>query len=264
MFLSHMKCRNFATRMLTPIQIAEFHQHGFLVLPKFATHAFCMQILDFAQEQLRLAVAPLEFEAETGYPGAPTSRSASGGDTVRRLKQVSLRDKLISDWATGDTLAQPLKQLLGDGVLLSQAHHNCIMTKQTHFSSVTGWHRDSRYWHFQRAELISAWLALRDETVENGCLLVIPGSHQVQVDPQSLDSAQFLIQDFPANQSLLQKAIPVPLQAGDVLLFSSNLFHAAGRNQTGQTKYSMVFTYRAADNLPVAGSRSASLPELVI
>jgi len=250
--------------MLSPLQIEEFHRHGFLVLPKLATPDYCNQILEFAEQQLQQAVEPLEYEAETGYPGAPASRSATGGGTVRRLLHVSLRSELIADWATGSRLAQPLKQLLGNAVLLSQVHHNCIMTKQPQFSSVTGWHRDSRYWHFQRPELISAWLALRDETVENGCLLVIPDSHRVTIDAQGLDAAQFLKQDFPANQPLLQQGVPVPLQAGDVLLFSSNLFHAAGRNLTAQTKHSMVFTYRAQDNPPIAGSRSASLPELPI
>ncbi len=253
-----------APRMLSPKQISDFQQQGFIILRQLATSSYCAQVLEFAQQQLADVLAPLEFEAETGYPGAPSSRNETGGNTVRRLLHVSLRSPLISDWATGSILATPLKQLLGENALLSQAHHNCIMTKQPRFSSVTGWHRDSRYWHFQRAELISAWLALRDETIENGCLLVIPGSHRVRIDPQGLDTAQFLKPDFPANQALLAQAVPVTLSAGDVLFFSSNLFHAAGLNQTELTKFSMVFTYRAADNPPVANTRSASLAELPI
>jgi len=250
--------------MLTPQQITDFQQRGFLVLPALGTPTYCAKIVDFAKNQLAHAIAPLEFEAETGYPGAPSTKADPGGDTVRRLLQVTKRDPLIADWATGTQLATPLKQLLGPEVLMSQAHHNCIMTKQPRFSSLTGWHRDSRYWHFQRPELISAWLALRNETVENGCLLVIPGSHRAEVAPEGLDAAQFLRTDFPANQALLNQAIPVALNAGDVLLFSSNLFHAAGKNQTDQIKYSMVFTYRAQDNPPKADTRSASLPELTI
>ncbi|TDK62799.1 phytanoyl-CoA dioxygenase family protein [Sapientia aquatica] len=248
--------------MLTPEQCRDFDRNGFLVLPQLSTPTYCTQVLDFAHEQLKEPRQPVEYEADTGYPGAPSTKSEIGGETVRRLLHVSLRDKLITDWATGEQLATPLKQLLGEPVLLSQVHHNCIMTKQPRFSSVTGWHRDSRYWNFERAELISAWLALRDETVENGCLLVIPGSHHVQVDADGLDAAQFLKNDYPSNQALLAQAVPVPLKAGDVLLFSSNLFHAAGRNQTDQTKFSMVFTYRASDNPPLPGSRSASLPEI--
>lgn len=250
--------------MLTPHQISDFRQHGFLILPRLISSDYCNQVLDFAQKQLVLPVLPVEFEADTGYPGAPAALSELGGNTVRRLLQVSLRDKLIRDGATGPSLAVPLQQLLGGAVLLSQVHHNCIMTKQPRFSSVTGWHRDSRYWNFQRPELISAWLALRGENVENGCLLVIPGSHRVLVDSEGVDADQFLRADYAGNQALLSQSVAVPLNAGDVLLFSSNLFHAAGRNQTDQTKFSLVFTYRAADNPPVAGSRSASLPELAI
>ena len=250
--------------MLSTEQITDFAQQGFLVLPALASSHYCQLVLDFAQHQLEAARPPLEFEADTGYPGAPSTVEAEGGSTVRRLMQVAARDPLIMDWATGPLLSTPLKQLLGEQVLLSQAHHNCIMTKQPRFSSLTGWHRDSRYWQFQRPELISAWLALRDETLENGCLLVIPGSHLVQVPAHSLDEAQFLRPDDTFGQTLLAQVKPVPLQAGDVLLFSSNLFHAAGRNLTEQTKFSMVFTYRAANNAPAPGSRSASQPEQVI
>ncbi len=250
--------------MLTQEQIADFHSNGFLVLPQLGSSAYCHRVLQFAEQQLAQAVLPFELETETGYPGAPASRGDQGGDTVRRILHVTLRDRLISDWATGAALATPLKQLLGENILLSQVHHNCIMTKQPRYSSLTGWHRDSRYWHFQRPELVSAWLALRNETVENGCLLVIPGSHRVQVDVDALDEAQFLKTGFPPNQSLLAQAVPVPLNAGDVLLFSSNLFHAAGKNHTSQTKFSMVFTYRAEDNPPIEGTRSTRLPEVRI
>ena len=248
--------------MLNSTQIEQFHQQGYLVLPSFSGPEYCEQVLQLAQQHLDQVTLPIEYEADTRYPGAPISRDAEGGQTARRLLQSYARSALLADWATQPALVQVLTQLLGADVHMSQVHHNCIMTKQARFSSLTGWHRDSRYWQFQKPELITAWLALRDERVENGCLLVLPGSHRWQIDAQQLDSAQFLRADITQNQALLAQARSVPLQQGDVLLFSSNLFHAAGCNQTSQTKFSMVFTYRAQDNLPVAGSRSASLPEI--
>jgi phytanoyl-CoA hydroxylase len=250
--------------MLTPAQINQFQQQGFLVLSAFSTPEYCQQVLAFAQQQLDSVVLPIEYEADTRYPGAPISRDAEGGQTARRLLQAYARSSLLADWATQPKLTGVLTQLLGTGVCMSQVHHNCIMTKQARFSSLTGWHRDSRYWHFQKPELISVWLALRDEKVENGCLLVLPQSHQWQIEPEQLDSAQFLRADVAANQSLLAQACAVPLKQGDVLLFSSNLFHAAGCNQTTQTKFSMVYTYRAADNPPLPETRSASLPEILL
>ena len=248
--------------MLTTEQLNHFSTQGYLILPGLADSAYCDSVIALAEQALRADTAPIEYEADTRYPGAPVSRDAEGGRTARRLLQAIARSPLLANWATGAPLSVALHQLLGQGVRLSQVHHNCIMTKQPRFSSLTGWHRDSRYWQFQRAELVSVWLALRNETVENGCLLVLPGSHKWSVTPDQLDSALFLREDSTQNQQLLAQAIAVPLQQGDTLLFHSNLFHAAGCNQTTQTKLSMVFTYRAGDNPPVPGSRSASLNEI--
>ena len=248
--------------MLSPQQQQEFHTQGFLVLPQFSPPAFCDEVVALAHQDLAAQVQPIEYEADTRYPGAPASREAEGGKTARRLLQAYARQPLLAQWAGAPALATALKQLLGEGALLSQAHHNCIMTKQPRYSTATGWHRDSRYWHFARAELVSSWLALRDETIENGCLRVIPGSHRMQIDAAQLDAAQFLRTGLAQNQPLLAQARPVPLQQGDLLLFHSNLFHAAGHNQTANTKFSLVFTYRASDNPPAPGTRSAARDEV--
>ena len=61
---------------------------------------------------------------------------------------------------------------------MSQAHHNCVMTKNPGYSSETHWHQDIRYWSFQQPELVSVWTALGREHKGNGCLRVLPGSHQ--------------------------------------------------------------------------------------
>jgi phytanoyl-CoA hydroxylase len=248
--------------MLTSAQMLAFQRDGYVVVPAFSSPALCEQIVAFAKDELAKQAMPIEFEADTRYPGAPESRTAEGGATARRLLMATERSPQLLAWATGEPLKSLLIQLLGEGVTLSQAHHNCIMTKQPAFSSTTGWHRDSRYWHFARPELVSAWLALGNEQPENGCLWVIPGSHRVVIDVNQLDQHQFLRTDLAVNEGLLSAALPVPLAQGDLLLFHSNLFHAAGRNTTGMTKFSMVFTYRSADNPPKAGTRSALKPEI--
>lgn len=250
--------------MLTFEQIREFNNNGYLVLPGFSHAQFCEDVVSFAKKELARQAMPIEFEADIQYPGAPSSRSAEGGTTARRLLMASARHPMLRDWATNGALNEILHQLLGPEVLLSQAHHNCIMTKQPAFSSVTGWHRDSRYWNFARADLISAWLALGDEQVENGCLLVLPGSHQWIIEADQLDARQFLRADLAKNKSLLDQTTAVPLKQGDLLLFHSNLFHAAGRNTTERTKFSMVFTYRSGDNFPQPGSRSVSQKEIIL
>lgn len=245
-----------------PEALENFGRDGYAIARGLASRDDCAHMLAIARAHLARAVAPLEYESDLRYPGAPASREATGGRTVRRLLQAYARDPAFARWATSSALAGYLRMFIGPAVELSQSHHNCVMTKDPRYGSLTSWHRDIRYWAFERPELVSAWLALGHERVENGCLLVLPGSHARDLGPDRLDEAQFLRPDVDANAGLIATQQPVELEPGDVLFFHSRLFHAAGRNATAETKYSVVFTYHAADNRPLPGSRSASLPDV--
>jgi phytanoyl-CoA hydroxylase len=239
-----------------------FVTDGYAIVPSLTGQIARERMLARARADLAAEAGPLEYEAQLHYPGAPASLEAPGGHTARRLLQAYARDPVFRDWATSAELAVHLRQLLGPNVALAQAHHNCVMTKQPRYSSVTGWHQDVRYWSFERPELVSVWLALGDETEENGGLRVIPGSHRVDLAPSQLDEALFLREDLPANQPLLDRRVPLTLHAGDVLFFHCRTLHAAGANRTAATKFSLVFTYHALDNPPRPGTRSASLPSI--
>ncbi|MGE5525593.1 MAG: phytanoyl-CoA dioxygenase family protein [Rhodospirillaceae bacterium] len=246
----------------TQAEAVRFARDGFHIVRGMAARDTCDAILAVARRDLAARVPPVEYESDLGYPGAPATRDAPGGSTVRRLLRAYDRDGCIRAWATSPGVAARLRSLLGPDVQLSQAHHNCIMTKQPRHSSVTGWHRDVRYWRFERPQLVSIWLALGRETRENGCLQVLPGTHTMELGPDRLDEAQFLRTDVAANDALVATAVNVELEPGDVLFFHCRLFHAAGANVTSETKYSPVFTYHAADNRPLPGTRSASLPDI--
>jgi phytanoyl-CoA hydroxylase len=220
-------------------------------------------MLTVARDHLTREVAPLEFETEVEYPGSPESLKAAGGRTVRRLKQAHSRDIVFTEWAGSRQLQSRLQQLLGPSIVMPLAHHNCVMTKQPDFSSDTGWHRDIRYWSFQRPELVSVWLALGEEHPENGGLFVIPGSHRIELGAGQLDEQHFIRADIPENQSLLNKRQAVELEPGDVLFFHACTLHEASRNFTSETKFSSVFTFRPSANQPVPQSRSCA-PELLL
>ncbi len=218
-------------------------------------------------------LAPVEYEADTGYPGAPSDRRSVGGLTPRRLLTAYARDPLWRELATDPQL----KKLVGAVLLsmtapaseqsrpsLSQSHHNCIMTKHPGFSSQTLWHQDIRYWAFTEPQLVSAWFALTDEHQKNGGLWLIPGSHTLELAPDRLDEKLFLRPNLSANKLLIEQAQAVELTAGDLLLFHCRTFHAAGTNETDQVKLSAVFTYHDAQNAPVAGTRSSLYPSVTL
>jgi phytanoyl-CoA hydroxylase len=259
-----MSAHDFIAARFSGLEVDRFQQSGSLVVRGLADPETCRQMMECTRTALVGDAGPVEYEADLHYPGAPVSRAAAGGNTIRRLKEAHARHPIFTRFILSLPLADRLKQLLGPKVVMPLAHHNCVMTKQPRFSSETGWHQDIRYWSFERPELVSIWLALGKETPENGCLYVIPGTHKLQFSRERLDDALFLRPDLAENQALIEQKVPVPLEPGDVLFFHCRTFHAAGRNQTDQTKYSVVFTFRPADNPPQPGTRSASMPELLL
>jgi phytanoyl-CoA hydroxylase len=253
-----------AESQLSAGEIAQFGRDGYVIARALADPRLCERMKAIAQDHVAREVPPVEYEADLGYPGAPQSRTAEGGRTVRRLLQACSREPLYRQWATSAPLRGCLAQLLGGQVMLVEAHHNCIMTKHPQYGSETGWHRDIRYWSFERPDLISVWLALGTEREQNGGLWIVPGSHALNFDSARFDDALFLREDQGSNRALLDQRVPVELNQGDVLFFHCRLLHSAGRNRSSETKYSVVFTYCDKDNRAIADTRSASLPIIAL
>ncbi|MGI4861148.1 MAG: phytanoyl-CoA dioxygenase family protein [Janthinobacterium lividum] len=245
-------------------QIEALRRDGYVIVRGLMPVPECARVRERAHAQLQAAAAPLEREADLQYPGAPASASAPGGRTVRRLLDAYGRDPAFAAFATSADVSGWMTTYFGEQVLLSRTHHNCMMTKHPQYGSLTGWHRDARYWSFERDDLVSAWLALGDETAGNGGLWLIPGSHRPDFASQSFDDAKFFRDDLPENQALIDQAVSPTLAAGDVIFFHCNTLHAAGKNLSEQVKYSLVFTYHGVSNAPRPGTRSASQPEIPV
>lgn len=245
-------------------EIEQFQRDGYTVVKGIGGREPQETMLSVAKAQLVLPVQPVEYEADVHYPGAPESRNSDGGETVRRLLRAHARHPIFTEWVCQRGIVGRLQQLLGAPVVMPLAHHNCIMTKQPRYSSRTMWHQDIRFWSFEQPDLVSVWLALGEETRENGCLSVIPGTHRMSFAADRFDEGSFLDPEQPQNRELIGRRVAVELQPGDTLFFHSRTFHAAGNNQTGRSKFSVVFTFRSADNSPLPGTRSASLPEMTL
>lgn len=240
----------------------QFERDGYLVARGLCPADRVAAMRDAAERALSRRTPPFELEREVGYPGAPAAR-APGSETIRRLLDALALDPAFSEWAcTRDLVAYPKAFLGTSSVRVVRAHHNCVMTKLPAFSSATGWHQDLRYWSYRRPELVNAWTALGHEARGNGGMRVIPGSHRANFGDDSFDAQRFFLEEAPSNRPWLERAVQVDLAPGDVLFFHAGLLHAAGRNLTDRRKLSVVFSYRPADNLPVAGTRSASRPDL--
>src|SRR5882757_7169906 len=125
-------------------QIERLRDTGYVVVPQFVPAVELAKLNEVARAQLAARAEPLELEADLQYPGAPPSRTAAGGATVRRLLDAYARHSVFAQWGIAPGLREWMEAYFGEGILLSRAHHNCVMTKHPLHGSLTGWHRDIR------------------------------------------------------------------------------------------------------------------------
>jgi len=233
---------------LSEKQIKNFETNGFLIIKEFAGKDLCDDILSKAFTHLTHSIAPIESEAQY-------QQSSSQNNTIRRLRQVYDREDIFSTWMKNQEIRPALKQLLNDDPVLVLAHHNSIMTKQPFKSSITSWHQDIRYWNYQNDKLISIWLSLGDERIENGLLEFIPGSHKMNFKSKQFDN-NLSFKDAAENKSIISKRVHFNLNQGDIVIFHAKTLHHAHQNLTQKTKFSFVYSVRAASNQPIKDSVS--------
>ena len=257
---------------LTPVQLTQFHTDGFIVLRNFLDEKRCDEILEVAKKNLNEKVEPIE--TEIGYDERSkeyrtevtdyASKSDKKSMVVRRLRQVYDRSPLFKAWMENEKIRPVLQQVLDDKVVLTTAHHNSIMTKIPHSSSATGWHQDRRYWSYSDDNLVSVWLALDDETDQNGVLEFIPGSHKMHFTTEQFDEKEYFSNTYIPNKKIIATKVSTDLQKGDVVIFHSLLLHRANKNSTDKAKISFVYTVKGEKTKANKGSRSSEFPEIIL
>lgn len=234
---------------LTKEQVNKFNEDGFLIIKNFAKKDLCDKILEKAKIHLNKKQAPIESEQE--YMQLNDEKI-----TVRRLRQVYDREEIFKEWMTNLEIRPMLKQVLNDTPVLTLAHHNSIMTKLPHESTRTFWHQDRRYWNFENDDLVSVWLALDEEFLDNGLLEFIPGTHKINFEKSSFDEDSNFVDENEYNQGIIRNRVHQNLEKGDIVLFHCKTLHHASKNNTNKAKISFVYTVRAKSNKPLENTRS--------
>lgn len=234
---------------LTKEQIEDFNLNGFLIIKDFYDKNQSHKLFDTAMEHIQHKPFPIESEEEY-------LTNKKNGNTIRRLRQVYQRDEIFRKWMTSLNIRPILKELLQETPVLCLAHHNSIMTKMPKESSRTFWHQDIRYWNFENDNLISVWLSLTDENLDNGVLEFIPKSHKIKFEKEQFDKKYNFLDEHQKNIDLIKTKVHFNLKKGDVILFHCKTLHHANKNLTDKMKISFVYTVRAISNKPIANTRS--------
>ena len=242
---------------LSKEQIESFNENGFLLIRDFYDKDRCDAIKEIAKVHLKYEIKPIETEYE--YIGIEKDEYKK---SIRRLRGVYDRDILFKGWMHNPKIKPILEQLLNEKPILITAHHNSIMTKMPKTSTQTCWHKDSRYWNYDKDNLLSVWLALDKENSENGVLEFIPKSHKMKFKDEQFDKKSFFRSDLEENKKIIATKVSFELNKGDIILFHSELLHRANANKSNKPKISFVYTVKGKSVNAIKGTRSAKYKEI--
>ena len=134
---------------------------------------------------------------------------------------------------------------------------------------VTTWHQDTVALtpDADETQMLTLWVAMTEATVENGCLMSIPGSHKggtLRHCPGKLIAAEMYVPDVLIGDREPQ---PLPLGKGGVILFDKNNIHCALPNRSNGLRWSFDLRYSVSGKptgrpaFPSFVARSRANPE---
>jgi len=128
-------------------------------------------------------------------------------------------------------VADAVEDLIGPDIL---ALSTVVFAKDAQSPGFVSWHQDGKYTALSNDTAVTAWVALTESTVENGCMKMIPGTHQGDFLPH--------IDTFGDNNLLTRgqniesldesAAVNITLKPGQMSLHHWKVAHASGPNQS--------------------------------
>jgi non-haem Fe2+, alpha-ketoglutarate-dependent halogenase len=170
--------------------------------------------------------------------------SCRGNGYRRRFDNLHLFFPWAYRLATNEALLDAVESILGPDLVIDGT---LVFYKPPHDSSYASWHQDSVYsgWHLTPS--VSAWIALTPSERRNGCMRVIPGSHQdglrehdnIVDDPDLLNRrGEYLRDDVDESQ-----AVDVVLGPGEMSLHHTNVVHGSNANGSSEPRIGFIVRF---------------------
>ena len=227
--------------VLTAEQKEFFAEHGYLrygrVLSDDELAALRQRSADIVEG--RLEHMPARYiQRERQFRGDDDTDDVPVLDRTRKMTHLAYFDDLFESMARKPEIVDVIEDLLGPNIKL---YHDQLMMKPRFHGTVTDWHQDSPAWPWLIPQMaVSAWVALDDATVENGCMTVIPGSHKWGPVPGEQKDVFLAMPE-------LADPMPVELPAGHCMFHHGHNMHRTGANQTPHRRRGLALHYMPAE-----------------
>ncbi|MBX9700908.1 MAG: phytanoyl-CoA dioxygenase family protein [Acetobacteraceae bacterium] len=233
--------------MLTEQQKRDYEEIGAIVVPDVLTFeevAELRRVTDGFVERARQvsshdAIYDLE---DTHTPAMPR---------VRRIKAPHLHHEAYARLTRHPGIIAVLRDLWGPDIRFDTAKLNM---KSAGFGAAVEWHQDWAFYPHTNDDLAAVGVMMDDMEMENGPLLIIPGSHRDPVVHDHHAEGKFCGAMDPAKREVdYTAAIPLTGKAGSITVHHVRAVHGSAPNYSNRDRRLLLFQFRAADAWPLLG-----------
>jgi phytanoyl-CoA hydroxylase len=148
-------------------------------------------------------------------------------------------------------MVEILKTLLGpSGVRL---HGSKINIKASGYGSPVEWHQDWPFYPHTNDDLTAVGVMLDDCTMENGPLMIVPGSHRSDAFVHHQDGYFVGAMDPTRAEVDYSKAVPLVAPAGSMSFHHVRVVHGSAQNTSSRPRTLLLYEFAAADAWPLMG-----------
>jgi hypothetical protein len=163
------------------------------------------------------------------------------------VRQMHLHFRWAYELATHPRVLDAVEQLLGPHLLIWTTE---LFAKHPEDATVSiGWHRDTRYMGVAGTST-TAWIALSDSTVANGCMRAVPG-------PKDETGCRGESQVGSAGRDRIEvndrDAVDVLLRAGEMSLHDAHILHGSAPNRSQEKRVGFVVRFVTPETRPLTG-----------
>jgi hypothetical protein len=168
------------------------------------------------------------------------------GAHIKSSKDTGVRgrDELL-DFAQHPDLLDIAEQIIGPDLILWGSQ---VFSKPARDGMAIPWHQDGQYWPMRPLSTVTVWIAVDRATIENGCLRVIPGTHEGGLMPHETSDADGLALNQGVAKGAFdeREAVDIELEAGQISLHHAMLVHGSNANRSATRRCGYAIRYMPA------------------
>jgi ectoine hydroxylase-related dioxygenase (phytanoyl-CoA dioxygenase family) len=232
--------------MLTKAQIEEYNDVGAIVVPDVLTPDEVRTLSDVTDGFVERA---RDLTGHTDIYDLEDSHTADN-PRVRRIKTAHQHDPAYAALVRHPKIIAVLQALWGPDIRFDTAKLNM---KCAGFGAPVEWHQDWAFYPHTNDNLAAVGVMFDDMAMENGPLMIIPGSHKGLTFDHHANGVFCGAMD-PANRDVdYRKAIALTGKAGSITVHHVRAVHGSAPNISDRDRRLLLFQFRAADAWPILG-----------